>query len=117
MNQYSIEPHNLYNMEEKGFLMGTAMRYKVICRSVRRTPKLTQDGSRDWVTVIEAISGDGRALPPMVINKGTAHYMGSYAYLKKKHKAVFGVSPTGWSNEKLGLRWLSEVFDTETKNM
>ena len=104
-------------MDEKGFLMGTAMRCKVICRSARRTPKLTQDGSRDWVTVIEAISGDGHALPPMVINKGTAHYMGWYAYLKKKDKAVFGVSPTGWSNEKLGLRWLSEVFDTETKDM
>jgi len=100
-------------MDEKGFLMGTAMCCKVICQSVRRTPQLTQNGSRYWVTVIETISGDGRTLA----HKGTTHYIGWYAYLKKKDKAIFGVSLTGWSNEKLGLQWLSEVFDTETKDI
>ena len=43
--------------------------------------------------------------------------MGWYAYLKKKDNAVFGVSPTGWSNEKLGMQWLQEVFDKATKDM
>lgn len=104
-------------MDEKGFLMGMAMCCMVICQSVRCTPKLTQNGSRDWVTMIETIGGDGRVVSPVIINKGTAHYMGWYAYLKKKDQAVFGVSPTGWSNEMLGLRWLAEVFDMETKDM
>lgn len=89
----------------------------MICRRSRRSPKLIQDGSRDWVTVIETISGDGRVLSPMIINKGRAHYMGWYAYLKKKDRAVFGVSLTGWSNEKLALQWLQDVFDKETKDM
>ena len=75
---------------------------------------MTQDGSREWVTVIETISGDGKILWPMIINKGQAHYMGSYAKLKKKDMATFGVSEKGWSNEKLGLRWLQEVFNFET---
>jgi len=43
--------------------------------------------------------------------------MGWYAYLKKKDRVVFGVSPTGWSNEKLALQWLQQVFDKETKDM
>jgi len=41
--------------------------------------------------------------------------MGWYAGLKKKDLATCGVSEKGWSNEKLGLRWLKEVFDTGTK--
>jgi len=51
----------------------------------------------------------------MIINKGKAHYMGWYAKLKKKDGATFGVFEKGWSNEALGLRWLQEVFDPETR--
>jgi len=56
-------------MDEKGFIMGVALRCKVICQEGRRSARLTQDGSQEWVTVIETISGDGRAQRPMVINK------------------------------------------------
>jgi len=55
-------------MDKKGFMMGVALRCKVICKKGPRAGKLTQDGSREWVTVIEAVSGDGRVLRPMIIN-------------------------------------------------
>ena len=102
-------------MDEKGFMMGVALHCKVICKKGPRSVKLTQDGSREWLTVIEAISGDGRVLRPMIINKGKAHYMGWYAKLKLQDAATFGVSEKGWSNEELGLRWLKEIFDIETR--
>jgi len=105
----------MYNMDEKGFMMGVALRCKVICRKNRRSTTLTQDGSREWVTVIKTVSGDGRVLRPMIINKGKAHYMGWYAKSKKQDLATFGVSEKGWSNEALGLCWLKEVFDVETR--
>jgi len=65
--------------------------------------------------VIEAISGDGRVLRPMIINKGQAHYMGWYAKLQRKDVATFGVWEKGWSNKGLGLPWLKEIFDKETR--
>lgn len=65
--------------------------------------------------VIETVSGDGQVLHPMMINKGQAHYMGWYAKLKRDDVATFGVSEKGWSNEVLGLRWLGEIFDRETR--
>jgi len=46
-------------MDEKGFMMGVALRCKVICKKGPRWVKKTQDGSQEWVTVIEAVSGDG----------------------------------------------------------
>jgi len=103
-------------MDEKGFLMGVPLRYKVICSRSRHSPRLTMDGSRDWVTVIETISGAGGALTSFIINKGTAHYSSGYAGLKKSDRALFGVSEKGWSNEKLALRWLSEIFEVETRD-
>lgn len=62
-------------MNEKGFMMGVVLRCKVICKRGRRSPLLTHDGIRECVIVIEAVSGDGRVLRPMIINKGVAHYM------------------------------------------
>jgi len=63
--------------------MGVPLCCKVICSRSRCSPWLTMDRSRDWVTVIETISRDGRALTPFIINKGTAQYSGWYAGLKK----------------------------------
>ena len=57
-------------MDEKDFMMGVALRCKVICRKGPRAVRLTHDGSRDWVTVIEAVWGDGHVIRPMIINKG-----------------------------------------------
>jgi len=56
--------------------MGVALRCKVICKKGPQAMKLMQDGSQEWVTVIEAISGEGRVLRPMIINKDQAHYIG-----------------------------------------
>lgn len=102
-------------MDEKGFLMGVPLRCKVICLRSRRSPRSKMDGSRDWVTVIETISGSGETLTPFIINKGIAHYSGWYAGLNPGDRAIFGVSEKGWSNERLAMRWLREVFDVETK--
>lgn len=102
-------------MGEKGFMMGVALWCKVICRKDRQSGKLVQDGSREWVTIIETVLGDGHVLHPMIINKGKAHYMGWYAKLKKHDLATFSVSKKGRSNEALRLQWLKEVFDRETQ--
>jgi len=105
----------MYNMDEKGIMIGVALRCKVICKCGRRSSKLTQDGIQEWVTVVETVSGDGEVLRPIIINKGTAYYMGWYAGLKKKDLASFGISEKGWNTEKTGLIWLKETFDKKTR--
>jgi len=65
-------------MDEKGFRQGISDRAKVIClyRGRGMTGKLATDGNREMITVVEAISGSGIVLPPLVIYKGAGHYMG-----------------------------------------
>ena len=58
-------------MDEKGFMLGQALKVKVICRRGRRNPHYTQDGNREMVTVIECVSADGSVVPPIYIYKGS----------------------------------------------
>jgi len=62
-------------MDEKGFMIGVALRWKVICRKSLGAGRLTHDRSREWIIVMQAVWGDGRGLWPMIINKGPTHYM------------------------------------------
>ncbi|KAH0607923.1 uncharacterized protein H6S33_001975 [Morchella sextelata] len=114
IRKYNILPKNTYNMDEKGFMMGIAAKCKIICRRARKNPRLTHNGSREWVTVIEAVSGAGEALPPMVINQGMAHYKGWYAGVKGDDIATFSYSPKGWTDSFLGMEWLIQNFDKFT---
>ena len=56
MKTYNIEPKNIYNIDEEGFMLGQALKVRVICRKVRRNLRYTQNGSRELVPVIEAIA-------------------------------------------------------------
>ena len=89
-------------MDDKGFGQGIADRAKVICRRLPRgmSGKVAIDGNRELITVVETISGDGYILPPLVIYKGAAHYMGWYQHLNPEDcdNWKFTYSKTGWNN-------------------
>jgi len=63
------------------------------------------------VTVIETVSAEGQALPPMYIYKRPAHLMGWHAAVQKEEKARFAWSPKGWTDWKLGLEWVEQNFN------
>ena len=69
LRKYAFKPENMYNMDEKGSLLGYNNRAKVIVRYRRRMPTETQDGSREWITVVECTSAGQFMLPPMIIYK------------------------------------------------
>ena len=71
-------------MDEKGFLLGIALKVMVICQRNRRNPRYTQDGNHEIVTVIECVSAAGKVLPPMYIYKGSAYLMGWHVCLVPK---------------------------------
>ena len=107
-------------MDEKGFRQGVSDRAKVICLRRERgmTGKMATDGTRELITVVETISGDGMALAPLIIYKGVAHYMGWYQHLDSLINICkdwkFTYSKTGWNNSFLSVKWL-EHFDNITK--
>ena len=45
ISKYQIREENMWNMDEKGFILGTASGAKVIARAGRRPPRTTHDGT------------------------------------------------------------------------
>jgi hypothetical protein len=67
VEKYGIQPHDTYNVDETGFRVGVGRRQWIITREISRRVTVGNSTNRESLTVCEAISGDGWALPPMII--------------------------------------------------
>lgn len=121
MKEYNIQARDTYNMDEKGFFVGRTTRAKrtfskASLAQKRRTAAL-QDGNRKWVTLLACVCASGDALPPALIYQGTAGIQSSWVddLMAEQHQVFVGHSPTGWTNNDLGLAWLRQVFDRYSK--
>ncbi|PSS32144.1 hypothetical protein PHLCEN_2v2100 [Hermanssonia centrifuga] len=108
--KYHITPENIYNMDEKGLLLGIGKRVRAFVDRDQKTLYQVGDGNRELVTVIECISADGHALRPSVIYQGarrgdeiTLAMLGSISH-----------SPKGWTDQELGCLWLENHFEPQT---
>jgi hypothetical protein len=122
MREYNILPRHTYNMDEKGFLI------RLIGRTLRIFSKRIwdkkeiraslQDGSREFVTLLASTCADGSRLPVGLIfasAKGDIRSTWVDEIEVGKHDVFVTSSPTGWSNNDIGLAWLEQVFDRSTK--
>ena len=51
--KYQIRNENMWNMDEKGFILGKANRAKVMAHVGRQPPRTTHDGTHELITIIE----------------------------------------------------------------
>jgi len=121
MDQYSIQPQNCYNMDEKGFLVGHLQKVKrIFPKALMQQQRLLgtgQDGSREWITLIATICADGSSLPPALIYKAVSGDLQDswlQDYDPQEHACWFASSPNGWTSDKLGMSWLQSLFHKET---
>jgi hypothetical protein len=56
MKEYNIDSNNIYNINEKGILMGIIKKVKVLVSKYKKNHYIIQDSSCEWVTLIEYIS-------------------------------------------------------------
>ena len=91
----------------------------IICRALCRNPSIIQDGGRDWVTIVEAISGGAKVLPPLIIFNANAHLMGYHTniVMEEKEDAFFATSPKVYTNTDITFQWFQEVFEPRTQPM
>jgi hypothetical protein len=121
LEQYNMEPRQIYNMDEKGFMIGITARTKhVFSRAAykrKRGRESLQDGSREWVTLLVCCCADGTALSPGLLfcSQNQSIYSAWLdAINPAEHHVFVGSTPSGWSNNDVGLAWLEQVFNRET---
>jgi hypothetical protein len=119
--QYNIQPHNCYNMDEMGFLIGHLQKVKSIFpKALMKTQKLLgtgQDGARHWITLMATICADGSSLPPALIYEAVSGNLQDtwlQDYRPEEYPCWFASSPNGWTSDELGLSWLQSHSDPQT---
>ena len=74
IEKYRITAENIYNFDEKGFLIGFGRSLKrIITQEALRLGRITkskQDGSREFISILACISAIRRWVPPLLIYKG-----------------------------------------------
>ena len=69
---------------------------------------VSQDGSREFISLLVCISAAGVALPPALIYKGDSGILQDTWVEDRtlKDEVFFAVLLKGWSCDLLGLKWL-----------
>ncbi|RYN27486.1 hypothetical protein AA0114_g12537, partial [Alternaria tenuissima] len=122
IEEYNVSPTYIFNMDEKGFQLGRVGRTKRIFSKALYKQKgvrqALEDGSSQWITVVACICADGKPLSPTLIFQGANGAIQSSwveAISEGEHSVFVTSSPSGWTNNDIGLAWLKEVFERETR--
>jgi len=62
--EHGIEIEDIYNMNEKRFMQRVIAKLRVMISKYEKKAHMTQCGNREWVSLIECISMNGRVLKP-----------------------------------------------------
>ncbi|TVY75163.1 hypothetical protein Focb16_v005488 [Fusarium oxysporum f. sp. cubense] len=114
--KYGIRSDDIWNFDETGFLIGMIASGMVVTGTDRRgRPKSVQPGSREWITVIQAINAAGWAIQPFIIGGGQYHLANWYRESNLPGDWAIATSQNGWTDNEIGLEWLKH-FDRCTSN-
>ena len=107
-------PDAIFNVDETGFALGTTQSSKVLVgkEGTRRFKKIP--GRQEWITAIECISASGTPLPPLVIFKAKDTNSG-WIPAETPLEWSFSTSNSGWTSNAHGYKWLTAVFDPQTR--
>jgi hypothetical protein len=121
MQEYEVEAENVYNMNEKDFMLGTIGRSKrVFSRQsweAKSARQAVQDSSREGITVLGCYCADGSGLDPALIYQGTKEIQSSWVreIEAEEHSVSVRHSPSVCTYNELGIAWLKQVFDRKTE--
>jgi len=114
IDEFNIEPQDIYNMDETGFSIGSIKATRVIIDRTQNIRYSAYPGRQEWVSVIECISMDGSALPPLVIFKGKT-LSSRWIPTNTPIDWFFSCNKEGWTSNEHAKKWLKENFEPNTQ--
>lgn len=111
IDQYGIQPEDLYNFDETGFQIGVGKDQWIITRDPRRKIVAGNRTNREYVTVVEAVSTDGFSTPPLIILNARQLQNRWFEDLIDERIAV---TDSGYINDLLAYQWI-QLFEKSTR--
>ena len=121
VEKYHLTTDVMWNWDEKDFVIGQAsIIQRIMSLEAFESGRIThasQDGSREFISLLACISANDVALPPALIIKGE-HLQDSWLEdLKEGEEGFFTSLSKRWSSHELGHTWLTQMFDRCTKKL
>ena len=111
-NSCDILKEDIYSMDERGFLLGVQTQQHVLIPMGEKNAHLGQDGSREWISVIECICAGGWALKSLIIFGGVQQRASWFNQLDQN--AAICLSQKGWTDNEIAVHWLRKHFLPQT---
>ena len=115
--KYNVHDDDVYNMDKKGIMIGVLAKLRVICSRKHKQNRTTQQGKREWVSLIKCISLDRRVLSLYVIFKAKLLLKDWYNEFRKDRGGTCAISNQGWTDDELCFEWFKIVFKPETSKV
>ncbi len=119
LEDYDLQSSDIYNMNEKDFVMRIASKCRVICFK-EQLSTMTQDNNWEWVSLIKCVSSDEVILRAWFIFKDKMHLKVWFDALKnvedveKAKKSHITVSDNEWISNEINLDWLQKCFEPKS---
>ena len=102
-------------MDEKGFLINIGLKTKrILSQKAWEASVITgtkQSGNREFISLLATINALGDKLPPVLLYQGkTKDLQDTWVDELQDDICFFGSTNRGWTNDAMGLKWLSKVF-------
>ena len=121
-----VEDDDVWNMDEKGSMQGVIAKLRVmlakweltkdgLAKEKLKKPHMTQCGNREWVLLLECVSATGQILKPWIIFKGKLIQKAWWDVLLANGDGHIALTENGWTNNEIGLAWVIDCFDPQTK--
>jgi hypothetical protein len=114
IDEYSILPKDIYNMDESGYSIGVVEASKVIINKTIREQYQAQPGRQEWVTSVECICADGTAVPPLIIFRAE-NLSTQWVPANLHDNWRLSCNSKGWTSNQHGVEWLRRCFEPETR--
>ena len=115
MTHHHIDIANIWNCDEHGLGMGVCTNQRVIGSTQKSRSYIKTPENRDWVTIIEACSIDGRSTDPLILFKGK-DLQSTWFPPNTPLNWHFRCTENAFTTNAVSLAWLQEIFLPQTFN-
>jgi hypothetical protein len=112
VDQHGVQPGDIYNFDETGFLIGVGRDQWIFTREPRRKIISGSCTNREYITVVEAVSADGFVIPPLIILSGKTILFWWFRLLEDDEQVA--VTDTGYINGQIAYQWVQH-FEKSTQ--
>ena len=106
IHRHQIQPGDIYNFDEIGFLEGQGREEKVVTQFPERHGSISCSFSRSLITVLECICADGSIIPPLIVPPGKGHIEDWYTHSNLPLNWAIYPSPNGFTSDEIAFAWI-----------